>query len=568
MSATTITRQNTHSRNQLIRLYRLRLEQARRLARKNSAAFAKLYLGLSPGAHQYEMARRADNPQMQHQLDIWARDHGKTTIYANALILRRICENPNIRILMVQKSGHEARKVVSAIKTHLEENEPLRQNYAAHWQAKAGYSDISNRAGRIDNKTGAWQSQRIYVRRTRIGKDPTLESVGVGGAITGGHFDLIICDDILDDENTRNPDRSQKIIEWFFGTVYQLKESWSKIIVVGTPKTNQENLYSVLEANPIWNTAIRPAIISHHPDEIDFSPIYERIEGRDQIVDVEVGTPDVQVLWPQRWGIEDLLLDYLGSPRRIWLREKMCDLAAMAEQIFRRRYFRYYEPDNPPPYRSIIQSWDTAFQETPGAAYSAMSEWGEAASGLFLRNAWREKLEWPELALALPLFFLCAPIRPDRVLIEQKASGQSAIQEWARGKDREAWLIELRRYIERPGAKIGLVRMAEEILSRPGLPATIRLPVIGVQGGGRSANDKVARAEDASVWYANGQIWHPAIERGSGVGPTGMSRGRLDVFEAEMTQFPDGRYADQVDSASQAILYTFGAEGRYTSGKV
>lgn len=544
------------TRLQRKRLVNLKREKVRRQARVNSAVFGALYRHIIPGPQQWEMAARCDDDELLYQADFWPRDHGKTEIFINDLPLRRICNNPNVRILIVQKTAVEARKAISVIKTELEENDQLRADYADHWQRMVGVRDIVNRAGMVDDKTGAWGTNRLYVKRTRRSKDPTVEAVGVGGAITGGHFDLIIFDDVLDDENTKTETRNQSIINWFFGTILQLREPHTKIIGVGTLKTLMENLYSVLMDNPMWNVVTRSAILSHSIDDIEYTPITKIVNGQEQIVDVKVHTPDVQVMWPAVWPIEALLLDMLGSPRRIWKREKLNDLTAMSEQIFKKHYFRYYNPADPPRYHTIIQSWDTAFKETAGAAYSVMSEWGQATAGAFLRDIFRQKLEWSELSMAIGLLYLLAPVRPDAVLIEDKASGQSAIQEWRRGKDREAWILELRRYLEQPGAKRVLTALIDEALSRSNLPRSIHVPVIPVQVG--SEADKTARAEDASVWYANGQVWHPE----------NVPDDRIDVFEDELTIFPDSRYKDQVDTASQAILHLFGGRQQYASGKI
>jgi phage terminase large subunit-like protein len=285
------------------------------------------------------------------------------------------------------------------------------------------------------------------------------------------------------------------------------------------------------------------------------------IDGKEQIVDVEVHTPNVRTMWPAVWPIEKLLLDMLGSPRRIWRREKLNDLKAMAERIFKRHYFRYYNPQDPPHFSKVVQSWDTAFKVTSGAAYSVMSEWGHATAGAFLRDIFRDKLEWSELSMAIPLLYLHAPIRPDAVLIEDKASGQSAIQEWSQGKNRDAWLAELRRYVEQPGAKLPLVRLAEAMFGRPGLPQIIHVPVLPIKIG--SDADKLARAEDASVWWANGQVWLPDL---SILPPE--RRETFETFETEHTSFPEGRFSDQVDSGGQAVLHLLAGEQNYPSGKL
>ena len=61
-----------------------------------------------PGPHQYEMARRVDDPRIQYQADFWPRDHGKSEIFCISYPLRRVCEDPDVRILIVQKAATEA----------------------------------------------------------------------------------------------------------------------------------------------------------------------------------------------------------------------------------------------------------------------------------------------------------------------------------------------------------------------------------------------------------------------------------------------------------------------------
>jgi len=217
------------------------VRRMRAAGRFNTAVFCRAWRrGVVPGPHQYDMAQRADDASIQFQADFWPRDHGKSEVFCIGYPLRRICEDPNVRILIVQKTGTEARKTLGVIKTELEKNGALKRYYAPHWLRMVGQRDISNAAGAVDRegrKESAWQQQRIYVKRMRVGKDPTVEAVGVGGAITGGHFDVIILDDVEDDENTRTPERLKSLLQWFTGTIMQLREPHSKVLVVGTFKT-------------------------------------------------------------------------------------------------------------------------------------------------------------------------------------------------------------------------------------------------------------------------------------------------------------------------------------------
>jgi predicted phage terminase large subunit-like protein len=477
----------------------------RAAARHNSAIFAKVWReGVDPGAHQYEMARRVDSETIRFQADFWPRDHGKSEIFCIAYPLRQVCEDPDVRILIIQKTATEAEKTLQVIKTELERNRELKSYYAPHWEETVGQTDISNATGVVERegrREGAWQQRRIYVKRNRRGKDPTIEAVGVGGAITGGHFDIIILDDVEDDENTKTADRLRSMVQWFNGTVMQLREPHTKMIVVGTLKTNAQDIYKTILDNPVWNCRVVRAILEPDLDEIEYKPVTN--EER-ELVGVEVTTPGVKVLWPQRWPIEELLFEMLGSVRSIWIREKLNDLRALAGQIFKKDWFRYYD-DIPPEFEQIIQIWDTAWEEKEAADWSACTTLGLLKGQVYVLDVFREKLETPGLLAAMKAQY--ARWKPREVVIEDRASGKSAIQV---------------------------------------LKVESKLPVVAISPGGR---DKAARARAVTPYYESGRVLHRA------------GAIWLDVFEDELLMFPEGENDDQVDTIVYGLLRLFLGEG-------
>lgn len=463
-------------------------------ARRDTAIFARVWRrGIVPGPQQYEMARRVDDDTIQYEADFWPRDHGKSEIFCLSYPLRRVCEDPNIRILIVQKTATEAEKTLGVIKGELESNDDLKGYYAHHWQAVVGVPDICNAGALVSlgrKKEGAWQARRIYVRRTRRGKDPTVEAVGVGGAITGGHFDVIILDDVEDDENTKTDDRVANLVNWFTGTIMQLREPHTKIIVVGTLKTLKPDIYSLVQQNPVWSVVIRSAITSHRLDEIEYEPVRNE-EGR--VVDVEVKTPDVQTLWPAKWPIKALLLEMYASPRRsVWIREKLNDLRALAGRLFKAEWFGYATLDEiPKPFKRKIQVWDTAFGEE-GSNWSVCATLVLGADNrVYVTRIYRARLEFPELVRAMRREF--ERERPQRVIVEDKASGRSAIQT---------------------------------------LERETGVPVVRVSPEGK---DKVTRAESVTPYYEAGRVIHLA----------GAEWG--DALEDELVMFPESEFDDQVD---------------------
>jgi predicted phage terminase large subunit-like protein len=77
-----------------------------------------------------------------------------------------------------------------------------------------------------------------------------------------------------------------------------------------------------------------------------------------------------------------------------------------------------------------IQSWDTAFKTGKENDYSVCTTWAVCKTGYYLVDRYKAKIEFPELKKML--IMLANQWRPASILIEDKASGQSLIQELKR----------------------------------------------------------------------------------------------------------------------------------------
>lgn len=170
--------------------------------------------------------------------------------------------------------------------------------------------------------------------------------------------------------------------------------------------------------------------------------------------------------------------------------------------IFRKTWWRSY--DAPPEPQRLVFSLDTAFKVKQSADYSVIEVWGETSSGYYLLHVWRQRAEFPELTRQATA--LAAIWKPNAVLIEDAASGQSLIQ---------------------------------------ALKAETRLPVLPV----RPSGDKVARASAVSPLVEAGKVFLP------------KSAPWLADFMEEVSTFPASPHDDTVDAMSQALNYLRGARG-------
>ena len=166
--------------------------------------------------------------------------------------------------------------------------------------------------------------------------------------------------------------------------------------------------------------------------------------------------------------------------------------------IFKRDYWQFFKAPLNVQFPHVVQSWDTAFKKGAENDFSVCTTWGVTDSGYYLLHVWRGRVEFPELKRLVAS--LAEEWKPDVVLIEDRASGQSIIQE---------------------------------------LKASSRVPVIPV----RADSDKVARAQSVTSLIEAGKVFLPE------------SAPWLPEFINEMAAFPNGVHDDAVDSTTQALNY-------------
>jgi phage terminase large subunit-like protein len=130
-------------------------------------------------------------------------------------------------------------------------------------------------------------------------------------------------------------------------------------------------------------------------------------------------------LWPARYPLsvlEDTRREIGGAA---WAALYQQRPAAAEGTIFKRDWWRFY--CERPRFTRTVQSWDTAFKSGTENDYSVCTTWAEAEGGYYLLWLWRGRVEFPELKRRM--ISLAQEYKPNTILIEDKASGQSAIQE-------------------------------------------------------------------------------------------------------------------------------------------
>lgn len=286
--------------------------------------YADYYLGLATPECHVRWYREFD--RHRRLLFLAPRSHGKSIATGRVLAGQRIVTNRNIRILLVSRTKGAAAKTARLVRRDLERNPRIKDDWTAE---EAG--------GPFREKGLSWTDSFFYVRRELAARDPTLEAVGVGGAITGGRFDLIIVDDPEDDRSVLTARQRKKTLEWLLGTVLELLDTGGACVVIGTRK-HAADLYDSLDKDPTF-AVVRDRAIEEWPDLAKVEWVHQKDErtGRVQLVDVKI-PPEAggSVLWREKWSLASLLMKWKSLGSLLFGRENQNEVIDDAAAAFRK----------------------------------------------------------------------------------------------------------------------------------------------------------------------------------------------------------------------------------------
>lgn len=155
-------------------------------------------------------------------LVLMPRGHLKSTVSSVGYTLWRIYRNPNIRIAVGTNVKDLAWSFIRELRSYLEDEVLKEQVWNARPHVSGALIPELDRSGRrrsgdnteSEDKKVIWSSIAIQVNRSKKLKEPTVVATSVGSRLTGGHFDLLILDDIVDFKNTASLELIKKTFEW------------------------------------------------------------------------------------------------------------------------------------------------------------------------------------------------------------------------------------------------------------------------------------------------------------------------------------------------------------------
>lgn len=174
-------------------------------------------------------------------LDLWAREHYKSTTITFGLTIQSILRDPEVTVGIFSHTRPIAKSFLVQIKRELEANEELQKLYP-----DILWSNPEKQAPRWSEDGG------LVVKRKLNPKEGTVEAYGlVDGQPVGKHYKLMVFDDIVTRENASSPDMRRKTLEGlslaqalgtdggtrrYVGTRYHYADAYDDIIKRGGAK--------------------------------------------------------------------------------------------------------------------------------------------------------------------------------------------------------------------------------------------------------------------------------------------------------------------------------------------
>jgi predicted phage terminase large subunit-like protein len=330
----------------------------------------------------------------------------------------------------------------------------------------------------------ALQQDSKAAGRWNTSKGGDYFAIGVGGTVTGKGADVLIIDDPHSEQEAAmaasNPDIYDKVYEWYTSGPRQRLQPGGAIVIVMTRWAARDLTGQVLKSaaqrsGEEWEVIEFPAIL-----------------------------PSGKSLWPQFWSIEELEALREELPNSKWQAQYQQNPIGNESAIVKRDWWKWWEKDDPPVCDYILQSWDTAFEKTQRADYSAGTTWGifnceedNFAPNIILLNTYKKRVEFPELKRDVMREY--NEYEPDSLIVEKKASGAPLIYD----------------------------------LRAMGIPVQEYTPGKG--------QDKIARLNSVSDIIASGKVWVP------------QTRWAEELVD-EVAAFPSGEHDDLVDATTLALM--------------
>ena len=235
-----------------------------------------------------------------YALVIGPRGFRKTSILVKCYGVWRIIKDQNIRILV-------ASETIGQAETFLRD---LTETFEANPEFRAIFGDYVGK--------DMWTSTEITIRgRVKSYREATVTAVGFGTSLPGRHFDLILCDDIVSEENARTRLRRERLRTWFYKVLYGARELTS-----GKPPE------------------IKVSGVRFHPRDLHGE--FMEKEFKNSFIITPALNDKGESIWPEVVSTEELMKTKLNMGTGNFYSQYMGSVDQLRGDMFREEWFEWY----------------------------------------------------------------------------------------------------------------------------------------------------------------------------------------------------------------------------------
>ena len=157
------------------------------------------FTDLTPRTHG-QFCRFLEDPRWHRKLAMLPRGYFKSTISTISRSIQFLLNNPSLRILIANATQANASKFLLKIESVFESNELIR----------GLFPEVIPK----NFRSVRWNSEGMELQRPEMFPEASIETIGVGGTAVSRHYDIIVKDDLVNEDQLVSREQMEKVIEW------------------------------------------------------------------------------------------------------------------------------------------------------------------------------------------------------------------------------------------------------------------------------------------------------------------------------------------------------------------
>lgn len=258
------------------------------------------------GKFHEELCHMVTNRTDRKKLILIPRSHLKSKLITIGYTVQQIVKNPKVRILIYSATWSMA----------VDLNMNIQQKLQGTKRIQEIWGDIAGNA-----KEWSQDKTRLRANDTR---EPTVTAAGIDNNLVGGHYDIIIMDDVVNRDNVATQEQIGKVIQRYKDSL-DLLETGGQLLLIGT-RWHDSDLYG-------W--ILDPANDIKHSYEVMIKRAYEG--------NITTGE-EFKALWAEKFSREELQMRLREEGWAHFSSQYLNDPVPEEDAIFKKTWFQHFEP--------------------------------------------------------------------------------------------------------------------------------------------------------------------------------------------------------------------------------